>query len=224
MRISRLTAGLVTAGLIGFVPIAVSAPADAATTVATTTVVTVSDTQPVPYGEELSISSQTLDSTGASAYSGTSTLQVYSAANPVWTTIATDDTPGYASFDGVLATATSQYRVLYGGYANPSTSSTAKSYTASESAPVGVSVVRNVKLKTSGLKVIGKVSPLFSKEKVKVLKKVGKKYKKYTTVKSDKKGKFSFRAPRKNKFRFALVIPGDAQFAPVINYYIVHVY
>lgn len=218
MRITRLVAGLVTAGLVGLVPLAASAPANAATVGAVTTL-TISNTQPVEYGTELSISGGTKGANGEFISTGSTSLQVLLPGAAAYTTIATVTTsPGFVSFDGVVAASNATYKLVFSG-GTGGFGSSANTYTASESVPTPVAVQRKVNLKTSGLKVIGKVTPDYDKKKVKILKKVGKKYKKYASVKTNKKGKFVFRAPNRRGFRFIVKIPGDASFTAFANPY-----
>lgn len=206
MRISRLAAGLVTAGLVGFAPIAVTAPADAAT-VTTVATLTSYDTDGVfEYGDDLSLTGSIKSSTGGSVFSGTYALQVSTAATPAFTTIATGTASGFLSFD-VPASANATYQLVYSGG-----SSSSDTFTATTSAPYAAKVTRKLSLKTKRLQVIGKVSPDYSKKKIKIFRKDGKKFKKFASVKTDKKGRFTFNAPRRNKFKFIVVVPGDSTF------------
>ena len=139
-------------------------------------------------------------------------LQVSTPTVPTWTTIATDDS-AYFSFSDLKAVSNASYKVVFAG-GTSGFGSSANTLTASESAPVTITVSRTIKAKTKGLKVIGKVVPDYGKKKVKILQVVGKKKtRKYASVKTNKSGRFSFRAPNKRGFRFVVVIPGDASFA-----------
>lgn len=227
MRPSRLVAGLVTAGLVGFVPIAISAPANA-DTIGSATTLTVSppfSSANFEVGDSLYFNGTVRGADGTSTpNSGTATLQVYTPATPAWTSIATDSSPSSLYFPDVKATTNAQFKVVFSG--GPSGyGSSADTLTPSESVPVAVAVTRKVKLKTNRLKVSGKVTPDYAKKKVKVLRKAGKKFKKFAAVKTDKKGRFVFNAPRRNKFKFVLVIPGDASFVAVpSNVYTVRIF
>lgn len=212
MRISRLAAGLVTAGLVGVTPLVVTAPANAATLTTTTTLSAPSVTA-VTYKDDLFFSGSVVGSDGSAPITGTATLQVYTPASPVWTGVATDTSPSSLSFE-VPALSNAQYKVVFSSGA-----SSANTYTASESTPVTITVARLIKPKTKGLTVLGKVTPDYGKKKLVILSKQGKKYKKYATVKTNKAGKFSFRAPGRTGFRFAVVVPGDANFAPTYKAY-----
>ena len=78
MRITRLVAGTVTAGLLGLAPIAVAAPSQATVNLTTTTAATPSETQ-LQYGDDLYVSVDVDASNGSSAYRGTSTLYAMEA-------------------------------------------------------------------------------------------------------------------------------------------------
>ena len=212
MRLNRLVAGVVTAGLAVAGPVLVSAPAHAAT-VTTTTTISAMDTA-YDYGDKIYISGKVTDPSGQSVYtSGSSaTLQVSTPATPAWTTIATESGSGSFYFDSFKATSNAQYKVVYSGGTSGS-GSAANTYTASESAPFSVTVARTVSVKEKGLKIVGKIKPDYAKKKVKILQvldKKGKKTKKFATLKTSKKSTFSFKAPGRRGFRFIAVIPGDA--------------
>jgi len=211
MRISRLAAGLVTVGLIGFAPVAITSPATAAGTETPVATVTSYDTDGIfEYGDDLNLSASVKSASGSSVFTGTYALQVSTPATPAFTTVATGTASGFISFD-ITATTNAVYQLVYSGGTSGSGSS-ATTYTATTSAPFTVRTTRKLSLKTNRLKVIGKVTPDYGKKKIKVLRKDGKKFKKYASVKTNKKGKFTFNAPRRNKFKFILVVPGDATF------------
>lgn len=214
MRTSRLVAGLVTAGLVGLAPVALSAPANAAT-LPTTASLTVSPplakkATAFSYGDALRFSGAVTGSDGSTPSGGTATLQVSTPAVPTFTTVSTDTSPGYLYFPDVTAQSKAVYKVVFSGY-----SSSTNTYNPTESAPLTVAVSRAIKPKTKGLTVSAKVSPDYPRGKVKILRKDGKKFKKYATVKTNKKSRFSFRAPNRRGFKFVVVIPGDATFSPV---------
>jgi hypothetical protein len=213
MRITRLVAGLVTFGLAAATPVLVGAsPAAAATISSTVTVDPLSSTE-FDYGDSLYLSGIVKGADGKTPNSPTSvSLQVSTPAAPTWTTIATDDS-AYFSFSDLKAQSNASYKVVFAG-GTSGFGSSANTLTASESAPVAITVSRSIKAKTKGLKVIGKVVPDYGKKKVKILQVVGKKKtKKYARVKTNKAGKFTFRAPNKRGFRFVVVIPADSMYA-----------
>jgi hypothetical protein len=213
MRITRLVAGMVTAGLVVATPLLVgAAPAQAATIGSTVTLDPLSSTT-FTYGDDFSISGTVKGADASSPNSPTTvTLQVSTPAVPAWTTVATDDS-SFFFFSDIKAASNAQYKVVYAG-GTSGFGSSANTLSPSESAPLAISVAREIKAKTNGLKVIGKVLPDYGKKKVKILQVVGKKKtKKFATVKTNKGGKFTFRAPNKVGFRFVVVVPADTMFA-----------
>ncbi len=213
MRITRLVSGLVTTGLVVSAPLLFTpAPAEAATLSSTVTINPLSSTQ-IEYGDDLFISGIVKGADGRTPNSPTAvSLMVSTPANPTWTVVGTDDS-AYFSFSDVKPLSNATYKVAFAG-GTSGFGSSANTLTPSESAPVAVAVSREIKAKTQGLKVIGKVLPDYGKKKVKILRVVGKKKtKKYAKVKTNKKGRFTFRAPNKVGFRFVVVVPADANFA-----------
>jgi hypothetical protein len=218
MRITRLIAGTVTAGLLGLTPIAVAAPSQAATENRTTTTTLelpyIDPASPPAYGEGLTIRGAVVDNTGATTYKGTVTLYQVTAANPAGVAIATVPAGGYLAFPEVIATESSTFRAVYSGYA--ATSTYEHNYAASEAVPVAVPVTRKVVLKNpKGTMLKGKITPNYGKKKIKVQKKVGKKWKKFKTFRTTSAGKFRFTlpAPRRGKWQWKITVPGDSQFA-----------
>jgi hypothetical protein len=224
MRTTRLVTGLVTVGLAVTGPVLLSAaPAQAATVASTVTVDPLSTTS-LTYGDDIYISGHVTAPDGNTPNTPTTVyLQVQTPSNPTWTTVATDDS-GYFFFDNVVPQTNATYKVVFPG-GTEGFGGSANTMAPAESAPIAVTVARKVDARTKELRVFGKVTPDFAKKKITILQVLKhKKTKKYATVKTNKKGKFSFRAPRRNKFKFVLVVPGDANYAAVYNQYIVHVY
>ena len=223
MRITRLVAGTVTAGLVGITPIAISAPANAdgqTYTPVVTATLNIEDSPfeaPYMYGGGFYVSGTVTDPSGL--YDGNSAadvayLQVYTSSNPVWTTIATDDSPGFLFFDADFTfTENAQYKVVFPG----ATASSAyeDTFLAGESAVMAAPVTRKVAFSNpKGTLIKGKVTPNYGKKKIKVAKKVGKKWKKYKTFKTTAAGKYRFTlpAPRRGKTQWRITVPGNAQF------------
>jgi hypothetical protein len=225
MRTTRLVTGLVTTGLAVTGPVLLAAaPAHAVTTVPSTVTVDPLSSTALTYGDDIYISGKVTGPDGDSPNTPTSVfLQVSTPSNPTWTTVGTDDS-GYFFFDNVTPQTNATYKVVFPG-GTEGYGGSVKTMAAGESAPIAVTVARKVDARTKDLKVIGKVTPDFAKKKLKILQVLKhNKTKRYATVKTNKKGKFSFRAPRKNKFKFILLVPADANYAAVANRYIVHVY
>lgn len=213
MRITRLVAGIATAGLVVAAPVLVGASPASAATIGSTVTVNAPSTTQLEYGDSLYLSGTVKGADGKTPNSPVAVyLQVSTPAAPTWTNIATDDS-AYFSFSDIPAQSNASYKVVFTG-GTSGFGESANTLTPSESAPVTISVSRTIKAKTKGLKVIGKVVPDYGKKKVKILQVVGKKKtKKYASVKTNKAGKFTFRAPNKRGFRFVVVIPADAMFS-----------
>jgi hypothetical protein len=213
MRITRLVAGLVTAGLVGSFPVLAAAPAHAATTLATTTTIDAFDTNPVPYHKKITISATITAQDGSSPYEGTATLYGKTVKDAGYAPVATAEVSyGDVSFDKVRPKMNSSYYVVYSGGAT-GTGTYDKTWTGSTSAESALGVARAIHASTPGLRVVGRVTPKYAKKKVKILQVVGKKTKRFATVRTDKKSRFSFRAPNKVGFKFVVVIPADKKYA-----------
>jgi hypothetical protein len=220
MRIRRhLTALLATALVATAVSLVASgSPASAATA----THITGSDgaswltrssyqTQPgVPvYGDTLSLSVNVETDTGEQVYDGSLTVQRQLAGQSTWTTVASADS-AYI-YKSIKAVGNASYRVVYSGSGDYSPSS----------AGVVAKVQHKMDItgtsgRQAGLK--GKASPKYH-GKIAILKKDGKKWKKFKTIRSDKKGHFSVKlpAPRKGKFFWKLTIKSSKAFAPTTS-------
>jgi hypothetical protein len=218
MRITRLIAGTVTAGLLGVTPIAIAAPSQATVDLTTTTTLEfpfIEAGEAATYGEGVTIRGAVTDNTGSSSYKGTVTLYQFTASNPAGVAVATVPASGYLAFPEIKATETSTFKAVYSGYA--ATTTYEDNYAASESGVVGLPVQRKVSIDNAKarLTIKGKVAPKYAKKKVKVQIKKGKKYVKFKTVKTDKKSKFQVRLPaprRGNKLYFKITVPGNSQF------------
>lgn len=221
MRITRLVAGTVTAGLLGVTPIAISAPAHAdgqTYTPVITANLNVSESPfEAPYmsGGGFYFSGTITDPSGIESPSGGQAfLQVLTSSNPVWTTIGTDDSPGFLFFDADYEfSENAQYKVVFTG--STALSSFDDSYVAGESVAIAAPVTRKVVFSNpKGTLIKGKVTPNYGKKKIKVAKKVGKKFKKFKTYKTTAAGKYRFTlpAPRRGKTQFRITVPGNAQY------------
>ena len=222
MRFTRLITGLTTAGLLGLAPVAISSPASADgqtyTPVITAEINEMGSPYEPPYenGQEFYVSGRITDPTGIEGPSGGQAhLQVWTPSNPVWSTVATDDSPGYLFFDADFRfTTNAQFKVVFTG--SPAQGSWDDTYVAGESAVMNAPVTRKVVLKNpKGTLIKGKVTPDYRKKPIKVQKKVGKKWKKYRTFKTSKAGKYSFKlpAPRRGKWTWKITVKGDANYA-----------
>ncbi len=212
MRITRLVAGTVTAGLLGFTPIAVSAPAQAATENLTTTTVAAPDKTKIEFGDEISVSADIDSSDGLTpSGKGTATLLAMEAKTTEWTAVATAS-PG-SSFYGVKPKMNTFYKVAYSGYA--ATSAYENNYAVSESETFAVGVARQITHPSSGFVLKGKVKPNYAKKKVVIQasKKQKNGYKKVATIKTDKRGKYKFTLPkRRGKWYWVISVKGDSKY------------
>jgi len=213
MRITRLVAGSVTAGLIGLTPIAIAAPSQAAVTLSTTTVSTPSATK-VVYGDSFDVTVDVDAQDGQGVYDGTSTLYAMEVGSTAWVPVATGTYPT-SSFYDVKPAAGATYKVVYGGYTDTDQGTTGKNYTASESATFTVEVARKITYPSSGFVIKGKVTPSYAKKKIviKVSKKQNKSYKKFKTIKTDAKGKYKITLPRRGgTWYWSFVVKGDDKY------------
>lgn len=150
-------------------------------------------------------------------WAGTAHLQMKPKGSSTWKTIASDASPGYQYFDNVKFTGNATYRVYYQGtfyddYPEDVT------YGDSYSNEVVIKTTRTLTVKniSKGGTLRGqfKATPKFGGKKFVFHKKVGKKWKKYKTVKANTKGvaKVTFAAKRGKKTFYRVTVPGNSQF------------
>ncbi|WP_181311574.1 hypothetical protein [Nocardioides campestrisoli] len=210
MKTTRLIAGLTSAGLLGLAPLALAAPANATENL-TTTVELSAYSNAVTYGDKLSgLNGKVTTSKGTSAYKGTVTLYSASSKDATWVPVTTVPASGYMSFGDIKPKTNSMYKAVFSGYA--ATTTYEDNLAASESAPFAIAVQRKVKIKTNKLWLNGKVTPQFKKKKVVLKRKQGKKFVKWRTVKTNKKGAFRVKAPNRRGFQFTVTIPTDKHY------------
>ncbi|MEI5674930.1 MULTISPECIES: hypothetical protein [unclassified Nocardioides] len=215
MRVRRLLAAVVTTGLIAPTAVIVASTAPASAATATSIVsgsqgrgwIKVNDYSsqagaPVAGTDQVSFSINVKGADGKQVYDGSLVVQQLAAGSRSWQTIATSSSAYlYKSVDIKIS---AQYRVFYSGTA--------------EYAPTGASVgtvkaqrkltINGMSGKRAGFK--GKVAPK-AKIKIIVQKKVGKKFKKYKTVRSNRKGRFTvvLPAPSRGKFVWKITFKGS---------------
>ena len=216
MRITRLVAGTVTAGLLGLTPIAVAAPSQAADTWTTTTVATPSVTD-LEHGEDLYVSVDVSSSDGYSPGSadGTVTLYALQAGSTAWVPVATAPNT-YASFYDVKPAMNTTYKVVYSGYTDTDQGQFGDNYTPSESATFTVRVARKITHPDSGFVIKGKVTPRYAKKKIviKVSRKQNRGYKAFKTIRTTSTGKYRITLPRRGGvWYWSFTVKGDARFA-----------
>jgi hypothetical protein len=216
MRITRLVAGTVTAGLLGLTPIAIAAPSQAADTWTTTTVASPSVTKLV-HGQDFYVSVDLSSSDGYSPGSadGTVTLYAMQAGSTAWVPVATAPNT-YSSFYDVKPAMNTTYKVVYSGYTDTDQGQYGDNYTPSESAPFTVTVARKITYPSGGFVVKGKVTPKYAKKKIviKVSRKPSRGYKSYKTIKTTSAGKYRITLPRRGgTWYWSFTVKGDAKYA-----------
>ena len=211
MRITRLVAGTVTAGLLGITPIAISAPAQAAVTVVTAT--SLSSTQvEYTYGDRIFFDAAVTTNDPNNAYApGAATLYMKRGGSETWEAVSSDEGVSYLYFTDLTAVANAQYKVVYPG----GTDGTGDVYLPSESPVFSISTARKMTIKNPrGTFVKGKISPDYKKKKILIQKKVGKKWKKFRTLKTNKKSQFQTTLPATRKRTYwRFLAKGNAEFA-----------
>jgi hypothetical protein len=213
MRITRLVAGTVTAGLLGLTPIAVAAPGHAADTWTTTTTAAPSATR-VEYGDDLYVTVDVAGSDGYAAYRGTSTLMALEAGSTSWVPVATNTSAGGDFFD-VKPQMNTTYKVVYSGYTATTTSE--DTYTPSESATFAVSVARKITYPNSGFVITGKVKPGYGKKKIviKVSRRKNKGFTSFKTIRTSSTGRYKVTLPRRGGvWYWSFAVKGDSRYAP----------
>ena len=216
MRITRLVAYTVTAGLAGFTPIAIAAPSQASDNLTTTIILEVSYGEPrLTYGEELSLTSEIDSSDGLSPYndSDTATLWAMPAGSTTWTAIETQPASGYISWTDFKPDQNTSYKATYSG--GTAANTYADNYAPSESAALGVQVARKITYPSSGFVIKGKVTPSYGKKKIviKVSKKQNKGYKSYKTIRTTSAGKYRITLPRRGgTWYWSFVVKGDSKY------------
>lgn len=215
MRLHRTIAGLVSAALLGLAPVALaSAPAHAASY---TTVTEIGASRTLieykgGYKPYLEASVRTPD--GSSVYYGDVDLQA-NVAGAGFTTIRTVKASGYLSFSDVVPAKNTTYRVIYKGGA-----SSTDTYAASTSKSLTVKVARKFTLKrTNNYRAYvykGRVTPDYGRKviKIQVSKKKNKGYKKFKTIRTNKKGQYTLRLPnRKGTWHWRVLAPANKNYA-----------
>lgn len=174
-----------------------------------------SDSKPVEYGKSTSLYGAVKDSTGSSVDNGTVELLALPYGSSTWTAIASQPASGYVSFD-VKPTIGTAYQLRYDGYT--ATNSYENTYTPNQSTPVAQQVARKLKISHHALHMSGKVTPA---AKLKIAFKTihGKKLKKWFTVKTNKKGKFSKQIPPFHGRKFAVIVPASGGYAGALDAY-----
>ncbi len=213
MRIPRFVAGLVSAALLGLVPVSLAAaPAQAATMPTRVDIQTGGSS--ATYGQTIQVAGNVVAHNGQEwlgVPAGTAYLQEL-VPGGAWRTIDTDTYPSSFYFT-VKARQNASYRVTYTGGAY-------REYTfpAANSATKGVKVKR--KLKESIRKLVFKstVSPSYKRKKVVIQVKAGKRWKTHRVIRTDRRSRFAIKLPatRKRTY-FRAVIAGNKKFTKTVS-------
>lgn len=217
MRMKRFITGTVAAGLLGLAPIALAAaPAQAATFNAQVKMeISYTKTQ---VGRSVSIQGNVVADPGSGELlqvpTGTATLQRKLAGSSSWSTLETDTSAGSFYFYPIKATQNATYRVVYsGGTYNTHVFNSA-------TGERKLQVMRKLGDKIRRTTLSGKVSPTYKKKKVVIEIKKGGKWRKYTTLKTNSKGKWSKKLPAKSKCTYwRAYTPADTKFVKSYSNY-----
>lgn len=233
MKTTRLIAGTTAAGLLGLVPLAVSAPAHAAETFQPQAALTVSlpyelqgsDRIPVGASVDVEIDVKYVGSSGAALtpYKGAASLQMYTAATGTWVDLGVPSGGTYGTIRDIKPDSNAAFRVVYSGYT--ATTASEDTYLPVTSAPVALPVTRKIKTNVGkgktkkGTVIKGKVTPSYKKKPLTIYwkKKDSAEYKKLRKIKTNKKGKFVVKLPAPKKigpeYTFQFVTKDDATYA-----------
>ena len=195
--------------------VAAEAPAQAATTHVTVTTASVYNPRVIERGSSYTALIERSVSTSDGAYVSGGSVALQASAYPYksWATIYTTSPSRFLSHSVKPAIST-RYRWVYSG----GTGYSDDIYTASVSSPVTQAVSRALNIKHKGLHMWGTVKPHAKLKLVFKIKK-GKKYKKWFTVKTNKKGKWSKQIHGKTGTEFLVKVPAGHGFAAAANGY-----
>lgn len=229
MKTRRIIAGLVSASMLGVAPLAFAAPSqadEASSEVASEAKKAFAPTIELkPAHKKLVHGTKTyfsgtityVDETGARQYvsGGTATLQRATTKKPKkWVTVGTDTYPSSLYFSDVKVPANSRFRVVYSGFTAQYSSQ--DSITAGTSKPKRVNVARKMTYKNrKGFKITGRVTPQFKRKKlvIKVSKRQKGGYKNWKKVRTNKKGRYTIRLPkRRGTWYWKIIAKGNKHY------------
>lgn len=220
MRLKRLVTGVVSVGMLGFAPLAVSAPAHADGLTFTPVITWDIHRMSSPYtgaavaGQPYYVSGKITDASGVETPGASiARLQFRPNGSTTWRTLAIDSSPGYLFFDEDLRMTTrGTFRVQFDGY-------TAQSAWDDSFLPgtsmKAVAVMRKVTTRNPrGTLVTGKVAPSYQRKKLVFQRKQGGRWRKYTALRTSSTGTFriKFPAPRRGRWYWRMLVAGDAQY------------
>lgn len=203
MRLNRVIAGTVAAGLLGLVPVTAAAPANAATA---TTSASQAAHRAVVYGKRTTIYSKVVGTNGSAA-DGTVTLQSKLSTSSTWKNVRSATlSGGVANFTGVKPAQNTSYRISYAGSAT---------YAPSISNVSTVKVGRKVTAPRRGFTLRGTVSPKYAKKPIiiSVSKRSSSGFKKFKTIRTNRKSQYTFKLPkRRGTWYWRVMTKADKKF------------
>lgn len=207
---------LVAAALGGSSTILVASPTTAADTW-TTTVVALPSRTTIDFGETIDIDTDVdvvSGESGSAPVEGTTTLLARRSTSTKWRAVATSSSPS-ADFPDVKPRMNTSYKVVYGGY--EADSSQDDSYEPSESGVFTVEVARTITYPSGGFDVAGRVRPRYGNKVIviRVSRTQESGYVRYTTIRTDDRGRYSITLPRrKGTWFWSFRVKGDARYLP----------
>ncbi|WP_235736498.1 hypothetical protein [Nocardioides alcanivorans] len=218
MRVKRLFGGLLSAALLGLVPVSLATVSAEAATVMPTTLSGQISVAKAKYGSSFYISGKINSAAGYPK--GTVTLKRKLASESAFKTIGTYESYGSWGFYNLKAVGNASYQVSYSGGSDSGSNPT---YTYSASAvTTNQKVMRDLGDTISRTTLKGKVKPDYKKKKVTIQVKATKKgkWKKFATVKTNKKGKWAKKLPAKSKCTYwRAFAKGDKKFVKSFSNY-----
>lgn len=229
MKTRRIIAGLVSASLLGLAPLALGSAAQAeeasaeVASGAKRSYATTINLQPyhkrVVHGTKTWFSGSVTYVDGAgerkSVLYGTATLQRATTKKPKkWVNVGVDNSPGHLYFTDIAVPANSRFRVVYSGHTaqNAYQDTTARSV----SGPKRVNVARKMTYKDrKGFRITGRVTPQFNRKKlvIKVSNRQKGGYKNWKKVRTNKKGRYNVRLPKRRGTRYwKIIAPGNKHY------------
>jgi hypothetical protein len=203
-RSIRLLVGLLSAALLGLVPVALAGPAHAAPD----TRIQAQSPRKATFGAKFSVTGQVQHNDGSSwetvpSESGSVKLQRRLKGRTTWKTLEVDDYGNSFYFYPVKAVANATYRLQYSG----GTDYEGVTYSPSK-ATQQLKVRRAIPVKvTDRLVMKGKVKPAWKRKPVIIQKRKGKRWVRYAKVRTNKKSRFhkKLHAVRRKTFFRAFV-------------------
>lgn len=216
MRLTRLVAGATTASLLGLAPLALTTGTAHAADKATVTTIKAFNPLVTFKGASphLLVEVDLVDSDSSIYGAGTVTLFARPANAKKWKKVRTVAASDSVPLIDVVPKRTTQYRAEYSGGSSEGYGTFAPSSSKTVKVRVSRKLTATTTLATKGLVVKGRVAPKYAKKKIVVHKRVGAKWKKFRTLKTNKKSRFSVVLPKKRATtKYRVTVPGNKQYA-----------